>query len=48
MHVATTTLDRMLDYVLNTPEDGGRSAVCLAQRMALIERNLDYLQNQDT
>jgi 4-O-beta-D-mannosyl-D-glucose phosphorylase len=48
MHVATTTLDRMLDYVFNTPEDGGRSAACLAQRMALIQNNLTYLQNQET
>jgi 4-O-beta-D-mannosyl-D-glucose phosphorylase len=47
MHVATTTIDRMLDYVLNTPEDGGRSAACLAQRMALIEKNLNYVQKPE-
>jgi 4-O-beta-D-mannosyl-D-glucose phosphorylase len=40
MHVATTTVDRMLDYVRNTPPDGGRSAFCVAQRISLIERNL--------
>lgn len=39
MHVATTTIDRMLDYVKNTPPDGGRSAASVAQRLALIERN---------
>ncbi len=39
MHVATTTIDRMLDYVRNTPPDGGRSATSVAQRLALIERN---------
>jgi len=43
MHVATTTVERMLDYVLNTPEDGLRSAACVAQRLALIEKNLTYL-----
>jgi 4-O-beta-D-mannosyl-D-glucose phosphorylase len=43
MHVATTTVDRMLDYVRNTPPDGGRSAFCVAQRIALIGRNLALL-----
>ncbi len=40
MHVATTTVAKMLDYIRNTPEDGLRSAACVRQRMALIERNL--------
>lgn len=39
VHVATTTLDRLLDYALNTPEDGLRSASSVAQRRALIRRN---------
>ena len=39
-HVASTTLDRLLDYVLNTPPDALRSAACVQQRIALIERNL--------
>jgi len=43
MHVATTTVDRLVDYIQNTPPDGGRSAACVDQRMALIERNLAYL-----
>jgi len=38
-HVATTTLDRFLDYVIHTPEDGLRSAASVAQRVALIGRN---------
>jgi 4-O-beta-D-mannosyl-D-glucose phosphorylase len=42
-HVATTTVDRLLDYVLNTPEDPLRSAACVEQRMALIRRNLRFL-----
>ena len=32
MHVATTTVDRLLDYVLTPPEDPLRSAACVAQR----------------
>jgi 4-O-beta-D-mannosyl-D-glucose phosphorylase len=42
-HVATTTMDRLLDYVVNTPEDGLRSAASVAQRLALIERNRRWL-----
>jgi len=38
-HVATTTVERLLDYVINTPEDGLRSARCVEQRIALIRRN---------
>ncbi|OMD36923.1 glycosidase [Paenibacillus odorifer] len=40
IHVATTTVDQMLDYVLNTPEDPLRSYACVQQRIALIDRNL--------
>ncbi|WP_339246152.1 glycosidase [Paenibacillus sp. FSL F4-0243] len=40
IHVATTTVDQMLDYVLNTPEDPLRSYACVEQRIALIDRNL--------
>lgn len=44
MHVATTTLDRLLDYTLNTPEDGLRSAASVATRTALIRRNLKIIK----
>ncbi|BFH65222.1 glycoside hydrolase family 130 protein [Paenibacillus azoreducens] len=40
IHVATTTVDRLLDYVINTPEDPLRSFACVEQRIALIDRNL--------
>ena len=40
VHVATSTVDRLLDYVINTPEDGLRSAASVAQRVELILRNL--------
>jgi 4-O-beta-D-mannosyl-D-glucose phosphorylase len=39
-YVAATTMDRLLDYVLNTPPDPLRSAACVRQRLELIERNL--------
>jgi len=39
-NVATTTVERLLDYVLNTPPDPLRSAACVRQRIALIEKNL--------
>jgi 4-O-beta-D-mannosyl-D-glucose phosphorylase len=38
-HVATTTLDHLLDYVINTPKDGSRAALCVAQRHRFIEQN---------
>ena len=39
-HVATSTVDQLLDYVLNTPEDGMRSKICVEQRCRLIKKNL--------
>ena len=39
-HVATSTVDKLLDYVLNTPEDGMRSKICVEQRCRLIKKNL--------
>jgi 4-O-beta-D-mannosyl-D-glucose phosphorylase len=37
--VATSTIDRLLDYVMHTPEDGMRSSVCVEQRCRLIDQN---------
>ena len=39
-HVATTTLAKLLDYVINTPADAMRSKLCVDQRCQLIEKNL--------
>ncbi|GMA58415.1 4-O-beta-D-mannosyl-D-glucose phosphorylase [Alicyclobacillus sacchari] len=39
MHVATTTVKQLLDYVKNTPEDGLRSAESVKQRLTLIQSN---------
>lgn len=44
VHVATTTLDKLVDYVFNTPKDPGRSVECVAQRCGLIEKNLELLK----
>lgn len=46
MHVATTTMDRLIDYVFNTPEDPLRSVECVAQRCDLIKKNLAFLAVQ--
>lgn len=43
MHVATTTIEKLTDYVFNTPEDPGRSVECVAQRCELIDKNLRLL-----
>lgn len=43
MHVATTTIDKLIDYVFNTPTDPLRSVECVAQRCDLIKKNLELL-----
>jgi 4-O-beta-D-mannosyl-D-glucose phosphorylase len=42
-HVATTTVERLVDYCKNTPPDPLRSAECVAQRIALIDKNLKLM-----
>ncbi|MCO4292524.1 glycoside hydrolase family 130 protein [Solitalea sp. MAHUQ-68] len=39
MHVAVTTVDQLLDYVINTPEDGLTSAASVNQIVKLIDQN---------
>ncbi|AGB19552.1 glycoside hydrolase family 130 protein [Thermoanaerobacterium thermosaccharolyticum] len=41
IHVATTTVDRLLDYAFNTPPDALRSLDCVKQRKELIKKNLE-------
>ena len=43
LHVATSTVAKLLDYVLNTPADPLRSHACVEQRYALIKSNLAFL-----
>jgi 4-O-beta-D-mannosyl-D-glucose phosphorylase len=47
LHAATSTVDRLLDYVLHTPEDPLRSYACVEQRNALIEKNLKIMPSLD-
>ena len=39
LHVATSSVAKLLDYVQNTPADPLRSHACVEQRYALIEKN---------
>ncbi len=45
MHVAETSIDRLLDYAFGTPADPLRSADCVRQRCELIRKNLEYMKN---
>ena len=44
LHVASTTVERLVDFALHTPEDPLRSADCVKQRCELIDKNLVYLR----
>jgi len=44
MHVAVSSIDRLLDYCLNTPADGYRSATSVQTLKAQIDKNLSYLK----
>lgn len=44
MHVAVSTVDKLVDYVMNTPEDGFRSAMSVKTLSALIRKNKEFLQ----
>jgi 4-O-beta-D-mannosyl-D-glucose phosphorylase len=39
MHVATTTVERLIDYCMNTPEDGFRTALSVQTINKLIDNN---------
>ncbi|QUH30722.1 glycoside hydrolase family 130 protein [Vallitalea guaymasensis] len=43
IHVATTTVDKLIDYTFNTPEDANRSLDCVKQRIQLIDNNIKLL-----
>lgn len=43
MHVATSTIQKLVDYVKNTPEDPLFSHLCVNQRIDLIQKNLEIL-----
>ena len=43
MHVATSTIDRLVDYCMNTPEDRLSTSESVKTINALIDRNKEYL-----
>jgi 4-O-beta-D-mannosyl-D-glucose phosphorylase len=46
MHVATSSVDRLLDYCLNTPPDRLRSALSVETLNKQIKRNLEFLSKK--
>jgi 4-O-beta-D-mannosyl-D-glucose phosphorylase len=44
LHVATSTVPKLLDYVLSTPADPLHSHACVEQRCELIRKNLAVLK----
>jgi 4-O-beta-D-mannosyl-D-glucose phosphorylase len=45
LHVAASSVDRLLDYVLKTPPDPLGSAACVRQRYNLIRKNLRIMKS---
>lgn len=43
-HVAATSLERLVDHLMQAPADGGRSAANVATRNELIDRNRSFLE----
>lgn len=43
MHVATTTVEKLEDYLFGTPRDPRRSRDCVNQRCELIRKNMEIL-----
>lgn len=44
MHVATSTIEKLVDYVVNTPEDGLRSDLSVKTIGQIIEKNQAFIQ----
>lgn len=44
IHVATSTVERLIEYVYNTPPDPFRSAASVEQRYELIQKNMEFLK----
>ena len=47
MHVAISSVERLLDYVMNTPADGLRSASSVERLINLIKKNKAYLKENE-
>lgn len=46
MHVATSTINQLIDYVINNPEDGFRSANSVQTIIKLIDKNKSLLNEE--
>ena len=46
MHVATTTVEKLVDYCLNTPADGHRTHTSVATLNKLIAKNLQFMKKK--
>jgi 4-O-beta-D-mannosyl-D-glucose phosphorylase len=46
MHVATSTIDQLVDYCMNTPEDGLTTAESVKTLNSLIDRNLAFINKK--
>jgi 4-O-beta-D-mannosyl-D-glucose phosphorylase len=46
MHVAESSIDRLTDYVMNTPADGYTSAASVRSLYELIDSNKSVLQQK--
>ena len=46
MHVATSTIEKLLDYCMNTPEDGYRSAASVKTIKQLVSNNNSFLDKK--
>ncbi len=46
LHVASTTIEKLKDYVFNTPADPLRSVKCVEQRCSMIKKNLELLNKE--
>lgn len=48
MHVAVSTVEKLVDYCMNTPEDGLRSAASVEKINELIDKNKSYKMSSRT
>ena len=46
MYVATSTIEKLLDYVMNTPADGFTSAASVNTLNKIINNNKPFIQNK--
>ncbi len=48
MHVAVSSIDKLLDYVINTPADGLRSAASVETLIEIIDKNKAHLNKKES